>query len=384
MFSSHRLVHRTGLVVRSPRQGSVWRAGAGPSADPPEATPSAEPAIANLALPLPEPTGTGLNDAMREVRMENVHPLRLRLLLEIERTGSISSAAEACGIGQPSASVHLRTLEAAVGRQLVNRTGRGSELTTAGQVVTSHAARVLAALDNMRGALDALETRNRGQLTLAASLMPSVVLIPALLRQFSDRHPGVRVRLRTAPSATVIREVARGIVEVGIAGEVASPERVLRGQIMVDELVGIAPPALLTSDDGWISPGTLARNNLLVGAEGSSTRVVIERQLARAGYRPASSWEFDSYEAIKHAVTEGFGVSFLSQALVSEDIRCGKLMAFRVSGLGSMQRPIHLVQSGDREPTAEATAFTALLADETRDGQCSATGTRSHPETWRG
>ncbi|MGZ6564934.1 MAG: helix-turn-helix domain-containing protein [Solirubrobacteraceae bacterium] len=42
--------------------------------------------------------------------------MRLRLLLEIDRTGSISAAAERCAIGQPSASMHLRAPETAIGQ----------------------------------------------------------------------------------------------------------------------------------------------------------------------------------------------------------------------------------------------------------------------------
>src|SRR2546422_11729164 len=57
---------------------------------------------------------------------------RMRLLVEIERQGSVSAAAAAIGIGQPSASQHLRLLEAAAGQRLVERSGRGSRLTEAG------------------------------------------------------------------------------------------------------------------------------------------------------------------------------------------------------------------------------------------------------------
>ena len=46
---------------------------------------------------------------------------RMRLLVEIDRRGSLSAAAQAIGIGQPSASQHLRTLETAAGQRLVGR-----------------------------------------------------------------------------------------------------------------------------------------------------------------------------------------------------------------------------------------------------------------------
>ena len=45
-------------------------------------------------------------------------PLRLRLLLEIDRTGSTSAAAERCAIGQPPASMPLQAPETAIGQRL--------------------------------------------------------------------------------------------------------------------------------------------------------------------------------------------------------------------------------------------------------------------------
>jgi molybdate transport repressor ModE-like protein len=301
--------------------------------------------------------------AINEVQLETVHPLRLRLLLEIERTGSISAAAEACAIGQPSASMHLRTLEAAIGHRLVIRNGRGSSLTAAGEVVALHAARVLATLDSMRRAVDALDARNGGALTIAASLTPSIVLIPPILRLFSDRYPGVSVKLRTVPSESVVREVARGGADIGIAGEASTADSVIRTQLLVEELVGIAPVGLLRVDGDWVSLGELARNNLLLGAHGSSTRIVTERYLARAEYRPSRVWVFDSYEAIKRAVAGGLGVSFISPLLVHGAIERGELIAFRVAGIEPMTRPIQVVQSSATELTPESAAFVKLLAE---------------------
>jgi molybdate transport repressor ModE-like protein len=294
--------------------------------------------------------------------MENVHPLRLRLILEIERTGSISAAAEACAIGQPSASMHLRTLETAMGRILVTRTGRGSRLTSAGKIVATHASRVLATLDGMYRAVDALGARNGAELTVAASLTPSVVLIPRLLREFSERYPGVSVKLRTVPSETVVTEIVRGDVEVGIAGAVPAAEAVLSRQIVVDELVGIARPGLFAANSGFVSPAELARHSLLVGPEGSSTRIVTERYLTRAECQPARVWVFDSYEAIKRTVRDGLGVSFVSELLVREEVQRGELIAFRVSGVERMVRPINALRSSVRELAPEGAAFMKLLA----------------------
>jgi len=303
---------------------------------------------------------------LHRVHVEDVHPLRLRLLLEIDRTGTISAAAERCAIGQPSASMHLRNLERAVGQRLVIRNGRGSKLTAAGKIVASHAARMLGTLESMRWALDALNAPSMGELAIAASQTPSLVLIPRVLRDFSARHPGVSVRLRTLPSELVIREVARGAADIGIAGEVACSEPVVRKQILVDELVGIASVGLLSSDVGPVTSDVFARHSLLLGPEGSSTRMITERYLARANCRAARIWTFDSSEAIKRAVADGIGVSFMSQLLVSHEIECGDLVPFRISGLERMMRPIYAVQPGLGELTPQAARFATLMMDAHR------------------
>ena len=81
----------------------------------------------------------------------------MRLLVEIERQGSVSAAAAAIGIGQPSASQHLRQLEDASGHRLVERNGRGSRLTDAGKILAAHAAHALATLDTAEEELAELD-----------------------------------------------------------------------------------------------------------------------------------------------------------------------------------------------------------------------------------
>ena len=53
--------------------------------------------------------------------IDALDPQRLRLLVEVKRHGSISGGADACRMGQPSATKHLQTLEAAVGEKLLER-----------------------------------------------------------------------------------------------------------------------------------------------------------------------------------------------------------------------------------------------------------------------
>src|ERR687883_853171 len=247
-------------------------------------------------------------------------PNRLRLLVEVGRQGSISAAAHACRIAQPSATKHLKTLEAAVGEQLVERNGRSSRLTEAGKVVAAHGVRVLDTLDAMQEDLRALRGAERGTLTLAASTTPGSYVLPSILRCFADRHPRVDVDVVIGSSAWVAERVARREVQLGLAGELDLPDGVIAEPFLDDEIVGIAAPGKLRVRRGRAQLSHLAARTLLVREPGSSTRTVSERYLARAGYRPAKRWELDSNEAIKRSVQAGLGIGFVSQLVVGDEV----------------------------------------------------------------
>jgi molybdate transport repressor ModE-like protein len=295
--------------------------------------------------------------------VDALEPMRLRLLVELGRRGSISAAADACGVGQPSATKHLQTLEAAVGEKLVERHGRASRLTDAGQVVATHGARVLDTLEGMQDDLRALRGAERGTLTLAASTTPGSYVLPSILNCFADAHPDVDVDVVIGSSAWVGEQVARRDVSLGLAGEMDLPEGVAAEPFLDDELVGIAAPGRLRTRRGRASLDDLAGETLLVRERGSSTRAVADRQLARVGYRPAKRWELDSNEAIKRSVEAGLGVGFVSRLVVADELERGELVEFRVEGAERMRRSVYLLRPDGREPTAAERAFIQTLCN---------------------
>ncbi len=290
-------------------------------------------------------------------------PGRLRLLVEVDRCGSISGAADACQISQPSASKQLKALEAAVGETLVQRNGRVSHLTQAGQLVAAHAARVLETLHGLEEELRALRGAEIGTLSLAASTTAGTYVLPSILNCFAERHPGVKVDIAIGSSAWVADQIAKRKFALGVAGETTIPEGIRAEAFLDDELVGIAAPGQLKLRGGRAAVSELEQQTLLIREAGSSTRAVADRYLARAGYHPRDRWELDSNEAIKRSVGAGLGVGFLGKLVVGDEVERGELVSFRLEGAEEMRRSIHLLLPGDRDPTPAERAFIATLSD---------------------
>src|SRR3989475_8263160 len=182
---------------------------------------------------------------------------RMRLLVEIERQGSVSAAAAAIGTGQPSVSRPARLLEAAAGQRLVERTGRGSRLTDAGRVLAARAAQALSSLGAAEEELGALAGLQTGTIHLGASTAPGVYLLPDTLGCFRRAYPGVSVEVEVAASQEILQRLLNGRIQLALVGATQADERIALDPFLEDEVVGVAKPGLAPLKNGLLDPTAL-------------------------------------------------------------------------------------------------------------------------------
>jgi molybdate transport repressor ModE-like protein len=286
---------------------------------------------------------------------------RMRLLVEIDRQGSVSAAAAAIGIGQPSASQHLRLLETAAGQRLVERSGRGSRLTDAGHVLAARAAQALASLGAAEEELGAIAGLETGTIHLGASTAPGVYLLPDTLGCFRRDYPGVTVEIEIAASEEILRRLLSGRVQLALVGAQQADPRIELEPFLEDEVVGVARPGLAPLEDGTLEPARLADFMLLAREPGSGSRRVVEDELRELGIQPAGTWELGSSEAIKRAAREGLGLAFLSRYAVAEEVERGDLVSFRLAGRPPLERDFSVARLAGRPESPAERSFVETL-----------------------
>ena len=285
----------------------------------------------------------------------------MRLLVEIEREGSVSAAAAAIGIGQPSASQHLRLLEAAAGQRLVERTGRGSRLTDAGHVLAARAAQALASLAAAEEELGAIAGLQTGTIHLGASTAPGVYLLPDTLGCFRRSYPAVTVEVEVAASGEILNRLLSGRVQLALVGATTADDRIELQPFLEDEVVGVAKPGLAQLKNGKLPPSRLSEFMLLAREPGSSSQAVIDEELRAIGIRPAGVWELGSSEAIKRAAREGLGLAFLSRYAVAEEVERGDLESFRLAGRPPLLRHFSIAHLAGRPLSPAEQSFVTTL-----------------------
>src|SRR3977135_3665396 len=115
--------------------------------------------------------------------------------LEVARFSSVSRAAEALYVTQPTLTARLHALERELGERLFRRGRRGMALTDAGRAFLPYAERAVRALRDGASAIERLPATD--ELVLGAAPAISTYVLPGLLVQFEHAHPSVRLSVRT-------------------------------------------------------------------------------------------------------------------------------------------------------------------------------------------
>jgi DNA-binding transcriptional LysR family regulator len=278
---------------------------------------------------------------------------------------SFSEAAERLGVTQPAVSQQIRSLEERLGQQLLDRSGRRVEPTEAGRRLYRGAQRLLAQerqlLEDIAG--DA-EGPLRGQLAIGASTGPGGTVVPVLLCEFAAANPEVTIELSIYDTQTVVDQVARRELELGVVGATPRNRAVAYEPFFRDEVILVCPPGH-RFEGKTVMLEELREETLIVMQEGAGVRQVIEDELRKAGARLRDldvRLELGLQESVKSAVEAGHGVAFISRTGVEAELAAGTLAAARVKGL-EPSREISLVRAAGRVSTRVADAFVEFARD---------------------
>jgi DNA-binding transcriptional LysR family regulator len=304
-------------------------------------------------------------DETRNGKASGIQLVQVEGFLEVARRGSVSRAAEALFITQPTLTARLHALERELGTPLFLRTPHGMRLTDAGRAWIPFAERALRALVDGRDALQQVLSASAGHLMIAAAPAVSTYVLPELLEQFVAVHPRVEVSVRTGHSEDVVDLVLRDEVQIGLGRSIRHPDLELR-PFHTEELVLVCAPDHPFSKRQSVPMADVARQKLIMFDRASSYYEITQGAFLSAGVKLRGLMELDSIEAAKKMVERGLGVALLPSSAVAREVAAKTLRVVKMSDAPPMHNTIVAYRRGDAgEPMGIVAAFLTLL--ETRD-----------------
>ena len=278
---------------------------------------------------------------------------------------SFSQAADQLGVTQPAVSLQIRSLEQRVGQRLLDRSGRRVEPTEAGMRLYRGAQRLLALENQLLADLgEEAGGELKGKLEIGASTGPGGSVLPVVLGEFQQLHPQVHVALTVSDTHTVVEQVGRRELELGVVGAGGRHRGVSFEPLYRDEVVLAVPPDHQRAGK-TMTLEELKTEPLVLMQEGAGIRQMIDDELRELGLRLRDlnvRLELGLQESARAAVLAGFGATFISKIAIEGDLAAGTLEIARVQGL-EPAREVQLARATGRAETRVAQEFVSFARE---------------------
>jgi DNA-binding transcriptional LysR family regulator len=165
---------------------------------------------------------------------------QLRQFVAVAEELSFRRAAARLHMSQPPLTVAVKSLEAVVGKPLLERSKHHVKLTGPGYLFLDEARRILAQADR---AVQVARNASNGVLRLSHLGSATIGILPPLLRHFRRDYPSIELHVTMAGTFQQIEMLRRGDVDLGLIRVPIEDARALKVTVLCEEKMLIAVPA---------------------------------------------------------------------------------------------------------------------------------------------
>lgn len=281
----------------------------------------------------------------------------------VER-GSLTAAAVAMSTTPSVISRALARLEARLGTQLLRRTTRSLGLTDAGRLYLEQTRAALSLIDDAERAVQAEGGEVTGRLRISAPTTFGHYRLPALLQQFSERYPAVRVELNITNRNV---DLAAENFDFAIRQGALKDSGMIARKLEDAQLVLVCSPAYVQRRGLPRGLDALAEHDCLTFLLPSTGRS-FPWQFMRAGEE--LDWPVESALQVTDdalgtvsLAEAGLGICQTFRFIAQERLDRGVLVEV-LPELRGRSRPFSLIYTPQRRMTAAARAFISCLLDQ--------------------
>lgn len=263
------------------------------------------------------------------------------------------AAALKLNITQSAASQALAKLEQTLNTSLFDRNGRQLIINENGRLLLSLAMNVLSAVND----IESLFLAQQISIKIGASTTIGNYMMPSKIVQFREQYPLSKLDMMVDNTRAIIDAVANFEIDIGLIEGECHHNEILITEWQHDELVLFASN---TTSNHHMNLTQLNEQLWLLREKGSGTRAIVERFLNTHLNNFHLDMELGNSEAIKHAVSAGLGISYLSRCVI-DDLLTQQKICLIDSPLPKLMRKFYIITHRNKQHTQGMNAFLALI-----------------------
>ncbi|MFH8570120.1 LysR family transcriptional regulator [Streptomyces sp. NPDC017993] len=247
---------------------------------------------------------------------------RLHILRAVADHGTVTAAAAALYLTPSAVSQQLAALEQETGHRVVERSARGVRLTSAGEILLTHANAVLAQLERAESELAAYGSGEAGTVTVAAFATGIGLVVAPAITELAASSPGIRVRVRDAEGDASLRMVLDRQVEVAVAVEYRGAPgeddpRLTRVPLYAEPFDAVLPVGHRLADGDRVAVADLAKDPWIGPYSGNPCHDVVVLACEYAGFQPRLEHSSDDFRAVVSLASAAAGVALVPRSALS-------------------------------------------------------------------
>jgi DNA-binding transcriptional LysR family regulator len=286
----------------------------------------------------------------------------LKLFVSVAEAGTLTKGARLACLSTSAASARLKSLEMQLGQPVFYRDNHGVTLTLAGEKLLRHARIILRQVEHAKSDLSDDHDDAFGHIRIFANTTAVTEFMPKVLGRFMAERPHVTVDLMERPVRDVVRGVADGTVDLGIAAGCPTPPNLQGIHFSTDRMVLVAPPGhALGERDAVGFHETLPYEHVGLH-EGSSLSAFLHDVVSHQQQPLVVRIQLRSFEAMCSMISAGVGVGVLPESAAQRYSRTMPLQIYQLTDLWAVRERQILVRDRAALPACAQTLIAAVLA----------------------
>lgn len=257
---------------------------------------------------------------------------QLEIFRAVAQCGRVTAAAEALHISQPAASMALSELEKHLGSLFDRHQGACLSLNDAGRALLPKACEMMDRAHEIEQQFSWEGNYQEGSLIVHSSSTVGNNLMPALIGEFTDQNPGIRIDLKVDNTRQIEQRLLGFEIDMAVVEGICLHPDIEVKTWCSDELLIVCHPSHALANKN-VNLAELACEPWLLRESGSGTREVFDELIAARLGEPRVKMVLNRAEAIKQAVADGQGLACLSRLAVWRALKKNDLAVIHVRGL---------------------------------------------------
>lgn len=290
----------------------------------------------------------------------------IRAFIAVAQTGSFTRAAVRLHLSQPALTVQIRRLEETVGVRLFDRNSRNVALTPTGRELLPLLQKSLHDMEHVLIDARALGDGSSGTVRIACLPTFAASVLPELIQQVKAAVPRAGFHVRDAVAGVVETLVRNEEVDIGLTGGELNDAEIDVLYAGADHLVAVLPAGHALARRKRVSLTDLASVPLVLTAQGTSVRAVVDGAFASGGCTPEIACEPTYMMTAVAMVRAGLGVTILPAS--AREVRAEPELRVRPIDHDAFLRPIALIKKRGRTLPPITQTFVATLLEKLAPG----------------